>query len=103
MDGCPEPGVGAFWPLLTGAEGTVILTGVTVLVRGRTLLFAAFGRCLGAIDVSVGPTESVILAFVKLFLAATSLAVRGSGSDVGMGELKRFGTGQSFPANLKAK
>lgn len=50
-----------FWPLLTGAEGTVILTGVTVLVRGRTLLFAAFGRCLGAIDVSVGPTESVIL------------------------------------------
>lgn len=49
-----------FWPLLTGAEGTVILTGVTV-ARGRTLLFAAFGRCLGAIDVSVGPTESVIL------------------------------------------
>ena len=26
------------------------------------------------------------LAFVILFLAATSLAVRGSGSDVGMGE-----------------
>lgn len=26
------------------------------------------------------------LAFVMLFLAATSLAVRGSGSDVGMGE-----------------
>lgn len=49
-----------FWPLLTGAEGTVILTGVTV-ARGRTLLFAAFGLCLGAIDVSVGPTESVIL------------------------------------------
>lgn len=49
-----------FWPLLTGAEGTVILTGVTV-VRGRTLLLAAFGLCLGAIDVSVGPTESVIL------------------------------------------
>lgn len=102
MDGCPEPGVGAFWPLLTGAEGTVILTGVTV-ARGRTLLFAAFGLCLGAIDVSVGPTESVILAFVILFFAATSLAVRGSGSDVGMGELKRFGTGHSFPANLKAK
>lgn len=51
---------GPFWPLLTGAEGTVILTGVTV-VRGRTLLLAAFGLCLGAIDVSVGPTESVIL------------------------------------------
>ncbi len=50
-----------FWPLLTGAEGTVILTGVTVLARGKTLLFAAFGLCLGAIDVSVGPTESVIL------------------------------------------
>lgn len=50
-----------FWPLLTGAEGTVILTGVTVLARGRTLLFAAFGLCLGAIDVSVGPTASVIL------------------------------------------
>lgn len=50
-----------FWPLLTGAEGTVILTGVTVFAIGRTLLFAAFGLCLGAIDVSVGPTESVIL------------------------------------------
>lgn len=50
-----------FWPLLTGAEGMVILTGVTVLARGRTLLLAAFGLCLGAIDVSVGPTESVIL------------------------------------------
>lgn len=49
-----------FWPLLTGAEGTVILTGVTV-ASGRTLLLAAFGLCLGAIDVSVGPTESVIL------------------------------------------
>lgn len=46
--------------MLTGAEGMVILTGVTV-ARGRTLLFAAFGLCLGAIDVSVGPTESVIL------------------------------------------
>lgn len=50
-----------FWPLLTGAEDTVIFTGVTVLARGRTLLFAAFGLCLGAMDVSVGPTESVIL------------------------------------------
>lgn len=30
-------------------------------MRGRTLLLAAFGLCLGAIDVSVGPTESVIL------------------------------------------
>ena len=50
-----------FWPLLTGAEGTVIFTGVTVLASGRTLLFAAFGLCLGAIDVSVGPTDSVIL------------------------------------------
>lgn len=49
-----------FWPLLTGAEGTVIFTGVTV-ARGKTLLLAAFGLCLGAIDVSVGPTESVIL------------------------------------------
>lgn len=29
------------------------------------------------------------LAFVMLFLAATSLAVRGSGSDVGIGEFWR--------------
>lgn len=95
--------MGAFCPLLAAAEGTVILTGVTALARGSTLLLAALGLCLGAIDVSVGPTESVILAFVMLFLAATSLAVSGSGRDVGMGELNRFGTGQSFPANLKAK
>lgn len=97
------PGVGAFCPLLTGAEGTVILTGVTVLGIGRTLLLAALGLCLGAMDVSVGPADSVILAFVMLFLAATSLAVGGSGRDVGREELKRFGTGHSFPANLKAK
>lgn len=31
-------------------------------------------------------TLDFYLAFVMLFLAATSLAVRGSGSDVGMGE-----------------
>lgn len=31
------------------------------MVRGRTLVLAAFGLCLGAIEVSVGPTESVIL------------------------------------------
>lgn len=69
------------------------------------------------------------LALVMLFLAATSLAVRGSGRDVGMGEFwrrkatvfyksvflgamepgdcvgltRRFGTGHSFPASLKAK
>lgn len=55
---CPDK---PFCPLLTGAEGTVIFTGVTVLGSGRTLLLAAFGLCLGAIDVSVGPTESVIL------------------------------------------
>lgn len=52
--------VSPFWPLLTVPEGTVIFTGVTELDKGRTL-FAAFGLCLGAIDVSVGPTESVIL------------------------------------------
>lgn len=50
-----------FWPLLTAVEGTVILAGVTVLARGRTLEFAAFGLCLGAMEVSVGTTESVIL------------------------------------------
>lgn len=33
------------------------------------------------------PVSKQYLAFVTLFLAATSLAVRGSGSDVGMGEL----------------
>lgn len=88
--------------MLTVPEGTVIFTGVTELDKGRTL-FAAFGLCLGAIDVSVGPTESVILAFVWLFLAAISLAVRGSGNEVGRGELKRFGTGHSFLANRKAK
>lgn len=70
---------------------------------GRTLMLTALGLCLGAIDVSVGPAESVILAFVMLFLVATSLAVRGSGRDGGRGELKTFGTGHSFPANLKAK
>ena len=51
-----------FCPLLTGAEGTVIFTGVTVLASGSTLLFTAFGLCLGAMDVSVGPTDSVILS-----------------------------------------
>ncbi len=50
-----------FWPLLTVSEDSVIFTGVTELDKGKTLLFAALGLCLGAIDVSVGPTESVIL------------------------------------------
>lgn len=45
-----------------GAAGTPILTGVAEeLCRGSTPLEAALGRCLGAIDVSVGPTASVIL------------------------------------------
>lgn len=39
----------------------------------------AFGLCLGAIEVSVGPMLSVILAFIWLFLEAASLAVIGSG------------------------
>lgn len=47
--------------MLTVPEDTVIFTGVTELGKGKTLLFAALGLCLGAIDVSVGPTESVIL------------------------------------------
>lgn len=47
--------------MLTVPEDTVIFTGVTELDKGKTLLFAALGLCLGAIDVSVGPTESVIL------------------------------------------
>lgn len=47
--------------LPTVPEVTVIFTGVTELDKGRTLLFAALGLCLGAIDVSVGPTELVIL------------------------------------------
>lgn len=50
-----------FWPLPTVSEDTVIFTGVTELDKGKTLVFAALGLCLGAIDVSVGPTESVIL------------------------------------------
>lgn len=50
-----------FWPLLTVPGGTLIFTGVTELGSGSTLLLAAFGLCLGAMEVSVGPTESVIL------------------------------------------
>jgi len=50
-----------FCPLLTGAEGGVVFTGVTVLASGSTLLFAALGRWRGAMEVSVGPTSSVIL------------------------------------------
>lgn len=38
---------------------------------------------------STKTTRKQYLAFVMLFLAATSLAVRGSGSDVGMGEFWR--------------
>lgn len=86
----------------------------------------------GGVERLAGEGSDVYLALVMLFLAATSLAVRGSGSDVGMGEFwgreqlslmsqsqgkschmisgggrggltRRFGTGQSFPVSLKAK
>lgn len=63
----------------------------------------AFGLCLGAIEVSVGPMVSVILAFIWLFLAAASLAVIGSGRVEGREELLMLETEQSFLANLNAK
>lgn len=63
----------------------------------------AFGLCLGAIEVSVGPMVSVILVFIWFFLAAASLAVRGSGRVEGKEELLMLDTGQSFLANLNAK
>lgn len=54
-----------FSPLLIFPEGTVIFTGVTEFWIGSTFEFAeleaAFGLCLGAIEVSVGPVDSVIL------------------------------------------
>lgn len=62
-----------------------------------------FGLCLGAIEVSVGPMVSVILAFIWLFLAAASVAVIGSGRVDGRMELLMLETGQSFLANLNAK
>lgn len=63
----------------------------------------AFGLCLGAIEVSVGPMVSVILAFIWLFLAAASVAVIGSGRVDGRMELLMLETGQSFLADLNAK
>lgn len=50
-----------------------------VSTLGVAVAELAFGLCLGAIEVSVGPMVSVILAFIWLFLAAASLAVIGSG------------------------
>lgn len=83
------------------------MTGVAELWIVRTLeaavLELAFGLCRGAIEVSVGPVGSVILAFIWLFLAAASLAVIGSGRVEGTGELLILDTGQSFLASLKAK
>lgn len=46
----------------------------------EAVLALALGRCLGAIEVSVGPSASVILALTWLFFEAASLAVMGSGS-----------------------
>lgn len=83
------------------------MTGVAELWIASTLegavLELAFGLCRGAIEVSVGPTASVILAFIWLLLAAASLAVMGSGRVEGTGELFILDTGQSFLAILKAK
>lgn len=74
-----------------------------VSTLGVAVVELAFGLCLGAIEVSVGPMVSVILAFIWLFLAAASLAVIGSGRAEGIGELLMLETGQSFLANLNAK
>lgn len=75
---------------LPNSPGTCTLTGVAELWIVSTLevvvLELAFGLCRGAIEVSVGPTVSVILAFIWLFLAAASLAVMGSGRVEGTGE-----------------
>ena len=51
-----------FCPLLTATEGTAIgVTAVLATGMGITLLLAALGLCLGAMEVAVGPADSVIL------------------------------------------
>lgn len=65
-----------------------------VSTLGVAVVELAFGLCLGAIEVSVGPMVSVILAFIWLFLEAASLAVIGSGRVEGIGELLMLETGQ---------
>lgn len=54
-----------FCPRLANSPGTCTLTGVAELWIASTLegavLELAFGLCRGAIEVSVGPTASVIL------------------------------------------
>lgn len=74
-----------------------------VSTLGVAVVELAFGLCLGAMEVSVGPMASVILAFIWLFLEAASLAVNGSGRAEGTEELLILETGQSFLANLNAK